>query len=81
MPDITVLDAINWVHIAWGNVRPCTITKCFRRSGFGDSIQVDEIEIPLDTFGFENFITEQEALEFTNFDNTIGEFFFVSWQM
>ncbi len=31
---VNVVDAINWIHIAWNGVSPDTIRKCFARCGF-----------------------------------------------
>jgi hypothetical protein len=39
LKQITVLDAIYWLYSAWNNVLESTVTKCFKRCGFG----LDEI--------------------------------------
>jgi hypothetical protein len=40
---VAVLDAIRWVHGAWAEVRPQTVVKCFRHSGFmADSVKDEE---------------------------------------
>lgn len=76
LPDITVLDAVNWTSIAWDRVRPDSITKCFQRCGFVGATESghDDTEV-IDALGFDNFLSEEASAAFINFDNAVGGFF------
>jgi hypothetical protein len=41
---ITVLDAIHWMKLAWNQVKPETIKKCFKNCGIGDATAMGKEE-------------------------------------
>ncbi|XP_053545444.1 tigger transposable element-derived protein 4-like [Bombina bombina] len=43
---ITVLDAVNWISMAWKSISADTICKCFVKAGFSNSNRNDNEELP-----------------------------------
>ncbi|ESO04327.1 hypothetical protein HELRODRAFT_172688 [Helobdella robusta] len=64
---VNLLNAINWLDVAWRNVNPTSITKCFNKCGFGigknidTDVQLIEADLTitslLGSVTWENFVT------------------------
>ncbi|ESN91598.1 hypothetical protein HELRODRAFT_165651 [Helobdella robusta] len=64
---VNLLNAINWLDVAWRNVNPTSITKCFNKCGFGIGENIDtdvqlietdpSITSLLGSVTWENFVT------------------------
>ena len=65
LKEITVLQAINWIHRAWNETDPSTIQKCFKLAGFCDSesSEPSESSSANDTSGF-NFLEVDELIPY-----------------
>ena len=61
LKEITLLQAINWIHRAWNETDPSTIQKCFKLAGFceSESNEPSESSSASDTSGF-NFLDVDE---------------------
>ncbi|XP_041364274.1 uncharacterized protein LOC121379689 [Gigantopelta aegis] len=72
---ITVLDAVNWINIAWRETQQTTIAKCFMMCGFPVSSEQEpndenDDNIPLATL-IATISNEVRVAEFVDFDHDI----------
>ena len=71
---VSMLKAINWISESWNELKPETITRCWKRGGL-EARSSPEIEIDEDTEQFSGFgllsLTDDEFNEWIRADNEI----------
>ncbi|XP_041372802.1 tigger transposable element-derived protein 6-like [Gigantopelta aegis] len=75
---ITVLDAVNWINVAWKETQTTTIVKCFMVCGFpvtsdfddADDDYADDDDVPLSTL-VATISRDINVAEFVDFDHDI----------
>ena len=78
---LNVLDAVVYLNLAWNNIKPSTVIKCFHKTGFNllkqtqieESKQVEEIEFEISTMLNDSLFVSKNiaAKEFADFDKKI----------